>query len=158
MADTDPSSSSSSSAALACLQCGASFPSRNQLFRHVRLAHPTPNTSTNSSTNSSTSSTSTSTSTPAASSTSTGPPTAASPLSSLPAHFVYVVGGRLRGRTLNAVWRFSSARRQWEDCPAGRMLENRGSHGAATVDEVLYVVGECVCVCVCVCECVRVCV
>ena len=37
------------------------------------------------------------------------------------------------------------------------MLENRGSHGAATVDEVLYVVGECG-VCVFVCVCVRVCV
>lgn len=100
-----------------CDKCHCQFFSRNKLFKHVRDSHTSPPTSTES-------------------------PNSILPLVELPPHFVYVLGGRLRGRTLNAVQRFSSVRQQWEDCPAGRMIENRGSHGATTVDEVLYVVGR----------------
>lgn len=111
-----------------CRKCNDTFPSRNKLFRHVR-SHASQR-STNSKTEDS-----------AANTSSLTPSNSCCSLAEVPAHFVYVLGGRLRGRTLNAVWRFSSARHVWEDCPAGRMLENRGSHGAATVDEVIYVVG-----------------
>ena len=113
-----------------CRECNDIFPSRNKLFRHVR-AHASQQYADSS--NDSAANTSTSTTTPSDTRCS---------LEEAPAHFVYVLGGRLRGRTLNAVWRFSSVRQVWEDCPAGRMLENRGSHGATTVDEVIYVVGE----------------
>lgn len=118
----------SSGSEFVCRECNDTFPSRNKLFRHVRT-HASQR-STDCKGKGSVSDTSSST-----------PSHSCCSLAEIPPHFVYVLGGRLRGRTLNAVWRFSSARHFWEDCPAGRMLENRGSHGAGTVDEVIYVVG-----------------
>lgn len=53
--------------------------------------------------------------------------------------YLYVVGGRIRGKTLHTVERFSFKEGRWEDCAP--MLENRGSHGAASLNNILYVVG-----------------
>eukprot|EP01032_Pedospumella_encystans_P026658 gene26658-30127_t len=53
--------------------------------------------------------------------------------------YLYVVGGRQRGRTLGSVERFSFSTQKWEDCP--HMLEQRGSHGAASINGVLYAIG-----------------
>ena len=53
--------------------------------------------------------------------------------------FIYVTGGRCRGRTLGSVERYSLALKRWEGCP--HMMENRGSHGAAAIDNLLYVFG-----------------
>lgn len=53
--------------------------------------------------------------------------------------YIYVSGGRLRGRTLGSVERYSLRRNCWEVSPP--MLENRGSHGSAAIGEILYVIG-----------------
>ena len=53
--------------------------------------------------------------------------------------FIYVTGGRCRGRTLGSVERYSLALKKWEGCP--HMMENRGSHGAAAISDFLYVFG-----------------
>jgi hypothetical protein len=124
-----------------CHKCECVFASRNKLFKHVRDVHTAPPSPTSSPPDD------------VSPSLKLEPPPAVASehccsLSELPPHFVYVLGGRLRGRTLNAVQRFSSRRQVWEDCPAGRMLENRGSHGAATVDEVVFVVGKRMFLCV----------
>mmetsp|Transcript_26697 Transcript_26697/g.41788 ORF Transcript_26697/g.41788 Transcript_26697/m.41788 type:complete len:129 (-) Transcript_26697:1081-1467(-) len=43
--------------------------------------------------------------------------------------YIYVTGGRDRGKTLGFVERYSLEREEWEDCP--HLLVQRGSHGAA---------------------------
>ena len=53
--------------------------------------------------------------------------------------YIYVTGGRLRGKTLGCVERFSLGRGVWEACP--RMMENRGSHGAAAIGARLFALG-----------------
>ena len=53
--------------------------------------------------------------------------------------YIYVTGGRLRGKTLGCVERFSLGRGVWEACP--RMMENRGSHGAAASNSRLFALG-----------------
>ena len=50
--------------------------------------------------------------------------------------YVYVIGGRERGHTLGFVERFSPSRQVWEKCP--HMIEQRGSHGAASLAGRLY--------------------
>jgi hypothetical protein len=54
--------------------------------------------------------------------------------------YVYVVGGRLRGRTLNGVHKYNVVTNTWESSKS--MIENRGSHGAVCVNGVLYAIGE----------------
>ncbi len=78
--------------------------------------------------------------------------------------YIYVTGGRIRGKTLGElifivsnftrlvltyiyivpvpsgyVERYSIRRNIWEKCP--NMLENRGSHCSAVVDNIVYVIG-----------------
>lgn len=53
---------------------------------------------------------------------------------------VFVLGGRLRGRTLSAVHCYSVNKKEWSMTVP--MLQNRGSHGAACVDGILYSIGE----------------
>ena len=52
---------------------------------------------------------------------------------------VYVLGGRLRGRTLSAVHCYSVQSQEWS--VSVPMRENRGSHGAACVDGVIFSIG-----------------
>jgi hypothetical protein len=53
---------------------------------------------------------------------------------------VFVLGGRLRGRTLSAVHCYSLEKKEWTlSVP---MRQNRGSHGAACVDGVIYSIGN----------------
>ena len=99
---------------LSCKICGLeNFDSRNKLFKHVKIC-----TSTLSQ---------------------------AQILSSVDAEedptnkFIYVTGGRCRGRTLGSVERYSLSLKRWEPCT--HMMENRGSHGAAAIDNRLYVFG-----------------
>jgi len=53
--------------------------------------------------------------------------------------YIFILGGRLRGRTLGSVEKYSFRKRQWELCP--NMLENRGSHGSASVGSLVYTIG-----------------
>eukprot|EP01041_Mallomonas_annulata_P000754 gene754-1439_t len=53
--------------------------------------------------------------------------------------YIYVTGGRIRGKTLGSVERYIQSDGKWEICPP--MLENRGSHCAAGVDSKLFVFG-----------------
>jgi N-acetylneuraminic acid mutarotase len=53
--------------------------------------------------------------------------------------YLYVTGGRIRGKTLACVERYSFQSKQWESMP--NMRENRGSHGSASVGEYLFIVG-----------------
>ncbi|ETV78349.1 hypothetical protein H257_07927 [Aphanomyces astaci] len=102
-------------ALLKCDVCGdSSFPSRNKLFRHlkdcaVNLAFHTVNTAL------------------------VETPTDVTNV------YYYVTGGRLRGRTLGSVERYSLHRKCWEAAPS--MQENRGSHGAVGVGNQLYILG-----------------
>ena len=53
--------------------------------------------------------------------------------------YIYVTGGRLRGKTLGCVERFSFEKDEWQTQP--RMQESRGSHGAVALGAALIVVG-----------------
>lgn len=53
--------------------------------------------------------------------------------------FIYVTGGRIRGKTLNCVERYSCEKNAWEDIPS--LSEHRGSHGTAVIGHYLYVLG-----------------
>lgn len=53
--------------------------------------------------------------------------------------YIYVTGGRVRGRTLGSVERFSFEKSEWQLCPP--LLENRGSHGACAVGDKIFVLG-----------------
>ncbi len=53
--------------------------------------------------------------------------------------YIYVVGGRDRGRTLGVCERFSLIKQEWERCPL--LNEPRGSHGAASIGGVVFAVG-----------------
>ena len=50
---------------------------------------------------------------------------------------IFVLGGRVRGRTLGSVEKFTFATGLWELCKP--LLENRGSHGATAVCQKVYV-------------------
>ena len=121
-----------------CNKCFQEFSSRNKLFKHLKAQH-SPDTDEGTVKEQEPSRVQTLMSCNYEDTTSKN--VVCLPLMEMPPHFVYVLGGRLRGRTLNAVQRFSSLHQDWKNCPAGRMLENRGSHGAVTVDGKIYVVG-----------------
>lgn len=53
--------------------------------------------------------------------------------------FIYATGGRLRGRTLGSVERYSIKLQNWEKCQS--MQENRGSHCSSSFGTVLTVIG-----------------
>jgi len=53
--------------------------------------------------------------------------------------YIYVTGGRIRGKTLNCVERYSCEKNTWESLPS--LSEHRGSHGSAVVGQTLYVLG-----------------
>lgn len=53
--------------------------------------------------------------------------------------FIYVIGGRLRGKTLTNVERFNLTTYTWEKC--ANLKENRGSHGAGVLNGTVYAVG-----------------
>ena len=100
---------------IVCQLCNTAFDSRNKLFKHVRVcATKAAVTEVSQQMHPET-------------------PTTNDDL------FLYVVGGRQRGRTLRSVERYSFKTNSWEDCP--QMLENRGSHGAASAKGVLYAIG-----------------
>ena len=54
--------------------------------------------------------------------------------------FVYVVGGRLRGRTLCTVHKYNLEKNDWESSKS--MLDNRGSHGTIFINGILYAIGR----------------
>lgn len=53
--------------------------------------------------------------------------------------YLYVTGGRIRGRTLSCVERYVFGENRWENCP--NMTEARGSHGSAAANGRVYVFG-----------------
>jgi hypothetical protein len=93
---------------LVCTHCGAVAASRNKLFKHLKECRPDgddarPRLQLN------------------------GPPLATiedfqSRMAGVD-KYVYVTGGRHRGKTLGSVERFSLSRCTWEVCP--RLIENR---------------------------------
>ena len=52
--------------------------------------------------------------------------------------YIYVVGGRNRGKTLLSTERFSLKRKHWEAGPP--MQEHRGSHTVAVCGNILYAI------------------
>ena len=101
-----------------CSICNLEFESRNKLFIHLRKSC---GISTNS--------------TPLQDT----PNTSFAIVSDNVEAFIYVLGGRDRGKTLRSIEKFDIKRRIWEKCAP--MLENRGSHGAAVVGTTLYAIG-----------------
>lgn len=53
--------------------------------------------------------------------------------------YLYVTGGRIRGKTLGSVERFNFSNSTWEEQP--RLIENRGSHGAVSYGSSVIVIG-----------------
>lgn len=105
-----------------CRLCDQVFPSRNSLFKHVKRCEILRNTRES------------------VESSQLGE-TVATYLARNPDQdvFIYVTGGRVRGRTLGSVERYSFQRQQWEMCPY--LLENRGSHGCASLGKCIFVIG-----------------
>ena len=60
-------------------------------------------------------------------------------LKELSNYAIYVIGGRVRGRTLGSVERYKFSTGHWELCPS--LKENRGSHGACAVGRNIYAIG-----------------
>jgi hypothetical protein len=98
-----------------CTLCRVSFDSRNKLFKHVKVCTTKSEVAKHHIAHNS------------------------QGAGAVEFKYLYVVGGRLRGRTLRSVERFSFDSQLWEECP--HMIENRGSHGAASVDGVLFSIG-----------------
>jgi len=113
MSSVDANQVSSTAPSFSCQLCSAAFDSRNKLFKHVKKCQTASQIVKNAS--------------------------QAVAVDADVTRFLYVVGGRQRGRTLGSVERFSFVTEKWEDVP--QMLEQRGSHGAASVDGVLYAIG-----------------
>lgn len=112
-ADND---SSGSSKAVTCSRCGRNdFASRNKLFRHLKFCTLDFNPFQRQG------------------------PLPQEEFNTRHDAYIYVTGGRIRGKTLGCVERFSFRTGQWEACPP--LLENRGSHGSAALGDTLYVVG-----------------
>lgn len=133
------SSSSSGSTPSSTLQCSLcqsiAFKSRNQLFKHIKICEVGRTVQEATSSRNAMHST-----------TSTGGLINGFEFSAdnndddgFKGAYLYVVGGRIRGKTLHTVERFSFKECRWEDCAP--MLDNRGSHGAASLNNILYVVG-----------------
>lgn len=111
-----------------CGHCTSSFESRNALFRHLKKCIALQEVAAESQTSN------------------TYCSVDVSIFLSLPENatkdvFLYATGGRVRGRTLGSVERFSFRRGIWEMC--SYMNDNRGSHGVASVNEnsSLYLLG-----------------
>lgn len=53
--------------------------------------------------------------------------------------YIYVTGGRFRGKTLNCIERYCCGTNTWESLPD--MTEHRGSHGSVVISPYLYILG-----------------
>ncbi|KDO35300.1 hypothetical protein SPRG_00149 [Saprolegnia parasitica CBS 223.65] len=114
MSSPPPAKIQKTAPVLTCETCGAStFTSRNQLFRHIKDC--------------------------AVNMAYVADVGASVPAADTTHLYYYVTGGRLCGKTLGSVERYSFARKCWESVPS--MLENRGSHGAVGVGTELFVLG-----------------
>ena len=100
---------------ITCTHCQqASFPSRNKLFAHLKICQIDRN------------------------------PAKRVVITEEDFHtthqaYIYVTGGRVRGKTLITAERFNCRTQCWEMIP--HMAEHRGSHGSAVVQGQLYVMG-----------------
>jgi hypothetical protein len=108
----------SSETSFVCEKCSELFESRNKLFKHIKKCLVSSS---------------------AAVVTDPEPTRAISPLEASPGTFLYVTGGRFRGRTLTSVERYKPSENVWEKCPS--LQEGRGSHGAAGINGKLYAIG-----------------
>ena len=103
------------SSGIVCKNCGKSdFPSRNQLYRHLKdcLLNRNPFNY---------------------------PIVDQSEFLRENEAFIYVTGGRFRGKTLNFIERYNCSTDSWEDMPD--MQEHRGSHGSVAINQYLYILG-----------------
>jgi len=117
--------SCSSTTTTTCRQCNQFFSSRNALFRHLNVCGVKIDQDASLSISSS--------------STTIEERIRSTTSSKTSSCFVVVTGGRLRGQTLQSCERYDVFRSTWESFP--HMLDNRGSHGAAVVNDRLYVIG-----------------
>jgi hypothetical protein len=123
-AETATSSSPTPAVILRCNQCGQNnFKSRNKLFQHLSICLVDRSAST------------------FASSASLKQPGSIADSEYFKDHdaYIYVTGGRVRGKTLITAERYSCRDKKWE--LIANMAEHRGSHGSAVVDHYLYVMG-----------------
>jgi hypothetical protein len=101
---------------LLCRVCGRSdFPSRNQLFRHLKKGCVLDRDTVSQQT------------------------LLFSDFIQQNSAFIYVTGGRVRGRTLKSCERYDCQRNEWESVPF--LIENRGSHCSFTSWPSLFVCG-----------------
>jgi len=114
-----------------CTICGEAFPSRNKLFKHVAIC------TTGSKVQQAVRDGAIGSAAKLMGTNKNRTGTNSTKISS----YLYVVGGRLRGRTLRSVERFCFTTQQWQECPL--MKDGRGSHGAASTQlgGVLYSIG-----------------
>ena len=109
---------------LRCNQCGQNnFKSRNKLFQHLTVCLVDRSASTFSS------------------SSSLKQPGSIPDADYFRDHdaYIYVTGGRVRGKTLITAEKYSCREKKWE--LIANMAEHRGSHGSAVIDQYLYVMG-----------------
>jgi hypothetical protein len=97
-----------------CMKCLSNFSSRNKLFKHIQICG------------------------------SNNPIDIIVCLSNMTNFsiydaYIYVLGGRIRGKTLGSTERFNVISKKWEICAP--MLENRGSHCTVAVGSNIYVFG-----------------
>jgi len=104
---------------LSCQHCGTAASSRNKLFKHISVCAEKHRKELGA----------------------TGIREIEDVLSSGDAHdvYLYVTGGRFRGKTLGSCERFSFKKQCWVPCSA--MLDNRGSHGCAALGSHVYAMG-----------------
>jgi hypothetical protein len=103
-----------------CTQCNDTFASRNKLFKHLKLCIGTSGGTENA--------------------VSVAPEVIADTPVDVSGYYIYVTGGRLRGRTLGSVERYCLSSGEWEQCVPS-LLENRGSHGALAIEKTVFVMG-----------------
>jgi len=114
-----PSSESGAPVLLSCQHCGTAASSRNKLFKHISVCSEKHKKELHAS----------------------GVREIEDVLSAgeVADVYLYVTGGRHRGRTLGSCERFSFRKQCWMPCSA--MLDNRGSHGCAAIGGHVYALG-----------------
>jgi len=114
-----PAATDSGTASLCCQHCGTSVSSRNKLFKHISVCTEKHRKELKA----------------------VGVREIEDALGAADTAdvYLYVTGGRHRGKTLGSTEKFSFRKQCWTPCSS--MLDNRGSHGCATSGAHVYAMG-----------------